>query len=144
MKTSLQEFKLFEDYTDVVEHKYSEYLHYVMLFGESVRGLSPGAPVEYRGVRIGTVETVPLPLPIKGDGTLSRRIPVLIRLEVERVSEVLRQTSVKDFRERVEYQISQGLRATLKTGNLVTGALFVDLDFYEDTDEAEIKRVPWL
>lgn len=140
MKTNLQEFKLFEDYTDVVEHKYSNFLHYVMLFEESVRGLSSGAPVEYRGVRIGTVETVPLPLPISGDGTLSKRIPVLIRIEVERVSEVLRQTNLSQFKQRLEYQIGQGLRGTLKTGNLVTGALFVDLDFYEDVDKDEIKE----
>ncbi|GAM76175.1 paraquat-inducible protein B [Vibrio ishigakensis] len=140
MKTSMQEFKLFEDYTDVVEHKYSDFLHFVMLFEESVRGLRAGAPVEYRGVRIGTVETVPLPLPIAGDGILSKRIPVLIRIEVERVSEVLRQTNLKQFKERLEYQIAQGLRGTLKTGNLVTGALFVDLDFYKDVGEGKIEE----
>ncbi|GEA60748.1 paraquat-inducible protein B [Vibrio comitans NBRC 102076] len=138
--TSLQQFELFNDYNSVLENKYSEYLHYALLFSESVRGLETGAPVEYRGIRIGTVETVPLAVPMQDDGTLSNRIPVLIRIEIERVSEVLRETTIDEFKQRLEYQVQRGLRGALRVGNLLTGALYIDVDFYEKPDPVEIVR----
>lgn len=137
MQESLTKFELFNDYSAVLENRYSEYVHFALLFDESVRGLEPGAPVEYRGVRIGTVEKVPLAIPVEDDGKLSNRIPVLIRAEIERISEALRETSVEGFKERIRYQVSQGLRGTLKTGNLITAALYVDVDFYAEPGEVK-------
>lgn len=52
-------FVLFNDEDSAKEGHYSEYLEYVLLVDDTVRGLSENAPVEYRGVRIGTVVGVP-------------------------------------------------------------------------------------
>jgi paraquat-inducible protein B len=57
-----------------------------MFFKDSVRGLQPGAPVEFRGIRLGTVGQVPFFVPglqqVLDD---DYRIPVLIRIEPERL-----------------------------------------------------------
>ncbi len=53
------QFQLFQNKQSIQDGLYNEYLEYLLFFDESVRGLTSGAPVEYRGVRIGTVMTVP-------------------------------------------------------------------------------------
>ncbi|MEZ8273540.1 intermembrane transport protein PqiB [Vibrio splendidus] len=137
IKENLQEYTLYDNYDAVLQGKYTTSIEYVLLFEESVRGLRKGAPVEYRGVRIGTVDTVPLQIRMDKDGKVSNRIPILIKLEIERVSEVFRAVNAEAFAERVKLQMGEGLRATLKTGNLLTGALFVDINFYEDEETYE-------
>ncbi len=130
-----REFRLYESYEAVLEHQFDDFLEYVLLFEDSVRGLKAGAPVEYRGIRIGTVERVPLHFQLDPQGKIDNQIPVLIRLEVERISQAFRETDKEEFAKRFQYQLSQGLRGTLKTGSLITGALYVDLNFYEDEPE---------
>ncbi|WP_462054336.1 MlaD family protein, partial [Vibrio cholerae] len=51
----LTEFRLFDDVKQIREGMFDDYIEFVMMFDESVRGLKPSAPVEYRGLRIGTV-----------------------------------------------------------------------------------------
>lgn len=55
------------------------------------------------------------------------RIPVLIQIEPERLAAQFGDSP--DVRGHLPMLIERGLRAALKTGNLVTGALYVDLDF---------------
>lgn len=38
---------------------YTDHIDYLMFFKDSVRGLQPGAPLEFRGIRLGTVSKVP-------------------------------------------------------------------------------------
>ena len=96
---------------------------------DSVRGLQPGAPVEFRGIRLGTVGQVPFFVP-----GLSQmldddyRIPVLIRIEPERLLNQIGEN--QDIAAHINELMNRGLRGSLKTGNLVTGALYVDMDFY--------------
>ncbi|MGF1799683.1 hypothetical protein L4D11_03290 [Vibrio gigantis] len=52
-------------------------------------------------------------------------------VNIEDGQSVIRAVNAKTFAERVKLQMGEGLRATLKTGNLLTGALFVDINFYE-------------
>lgn len=124
-------FKLFDNQKSTQNSLYTEYKSYLLFFSDSVRGLSPGAPVEFRGIRLGTVAQVPFYA--KGLGqTFDQdfRIPVLIHIEPERFEKDVG----KDFKlaQELETALQQGLRASLKSGNLLTGALYVDLDFYPD------------
>ena len=68
------------------ERPYRYGLDYVVRFPQSVRGLRPGAPVEYRGIRMGRVERVLL-TEMAGQGLTGKGepIPVLIRLEPGRL-----------------------------------------------------------
>ena len=125
-------FQLFQNKKSIQDGLYNEYLEYLLFFDESVRGLTSGAPVEYRGVRIGTVMTVPYffkmnnPLQI----AFNRGIPVLIRVEAGRLYDSL---TLPQLQTELDQAVQQGLRAVLKTGNLLTGGLYIDLNILEDT-----------
>jgi len=104
-------------------------------FAGSVRGLSPGAPVEFRGIRIGQVTDVRLDVRPEG---LATRIPVRLAIETGRLGLPAGDPDDPMHRAFWEGLVEGGLRAQLKAGNLLTGALFVDLDFYPDGGPGEI------
>ncbi|PSJ47166.1 intermembrane transport protein PqiB [Zobellella taiwanensis] len=126
-------YVLFPDEDSANEGSYEQYLEYVLLVDDTVRGLSPGAPVEYRGVRIGTVVSVPWNFTAPQPDSLSRfAIPVLIRIEPQRFDDSVEDIDTEDWYQRLDRMFGHGLRASLKAGNLLTGALFVDLNFHQD------------
>lgn len=123
------EFKLYDDQKSIQDSLYTEHVNYLMFFKDSVRGLQPGAPVEFRGIRLGTVAKVPYFVPgLRQTLTSDYRIPVMIQIEPERLAAQFGDSP--DVRGHLPALIERGLRGALKTGNLVTGALYVDLDFY--------------
>ncbi|MBB3140685.1 intermembrane transport protein PqiB [Halomonas organivorans] len=121
-------FTLYADEDSARQGTFDRYLEYVLLIEDTVRGLSRGAPVEFRGVRVGTVASVPwnftAPQPDR-DARLA--IPVLIRIEPQRLGIDSQTLDLEAWRARFERLFRRGLRASLKSGNLLTGALFVDL-----------------
>ncbi|MDV6319105.1 intermembrane transport protein PqiB [Chromohalobacter sp. HP20-39] len=126
-------YQLFSDRESAREGTFDRYLDYVLLVDDTVRGLGKGDPVEYRGVRVGTVEAVPWRFSAPQPDTLNRfAIPVLIRIEPQRFDDIQADFNADEWRERLQGMFKHGLRATLKAGNLLTGALFVDLNFKED------------
>ncbi|WP_455427627.1 intermembrane transport protein PqiB [Dryocola sp. LX212] len=127
------EFKLFDDQKSISDSLYTEHIDYLMFFKDSVRGLQPGAPVEFRGIRLGTVARVPFFTPgMRQKLNDDFRIPILIRIEPERLQNIV--GSEMDVKNSLQSLLQRGLRASLKTGNLLTGALYVDLDFYPKAD----------
>lgn len=127
-------FQLFENKKSIQDGLYNEYLEYLLFFDESVRGLTPGAPVEYRGVRIGTVMTVPFFFKMKNPLQIAftRGIPVLIRIEAGRLYDSL---TLQQLQLELGQAVQQGLKAVLKTGNLLTGGLYIDLNIVEDATQ---------
>ena len=121
------DFQLFENRKSIQDGLYNEYLEYLLFFDESIRGLTAGAPVEYRGVRIGTVASVPYFFKMKNplQVAFNKGIPVLIRLETGRLYDNL---TLPQLQAELDQAVSQGLRAVLKTGNLLTGGLYIDLN----------------
>ncbi|MCK2183300.1 intermembrane transport protein PqiB [Halomonas getboli] len=121
-------FTLYADEDSAREGTFDRYLEYVLLIEDTVRGLSRGAPVEFRGVRVGTVASVPWnftsPQPER-DARLA--IPVLIRIEPQRLGIDSDTLDLDEWHQRFQRLFQRGLRASLKSGNLLTGALFVDL-----------------
>ncbi|KFK93197.1 MULTISPECIES: intermembrane transport protein PqiB [unclassified Serratia (in: enterobacteria)] len=123
------EFQLFDSERNIQDSLYTKHTDYLMFFSDSIRGLQAGAPVEFRGIRLGTVAQVPF----YKEGMEQRldsdyRIPVLIRIEPDRFQQLLG----KDFniQQHLNDAEGRGMRAALKSGNLLTGALYIDLDFY--------------
>ncbi|MCB1772058.1 MAG: MCE family protein [Gammaproteobacteria bacterium] len=110
-------------------------------FVGSVRGLTAGAPVEFRGIRIGEVVDVALEI---ADDRRSTRVPVRIAIEPERmgIRPDAGHSETIGLPERALWDelVRNGLRAQLKTGNLLAGALYVDLDFYP---EDEVRTIDW-
>jgi paraquat-inducible protein B len=109
---------------------FQEVNRYVMFFEGSVKGLSIGAPVTFRGVRIGSVVDITL----RADPVdLKFRIPVVIEVEEGKVE---RSEEIKESdREAVNRLIDSGLRARLDVQSLVTGQLLVNLEILPDEPE---------
>lgn len=130
------EYVLFNDQKSAEEGYYEDYIDYVLLVDDTVRGLSNNAPVEYRGVRVGTVVSVPWNFSAPQPDSLNRfAIPVLIRIEPQRLGiDTLHYRDLKAWTKRFDKLVGYGMRATLKSSNLLTGALFVDLNFYKDAE----------
>ncbi len=123
------EFRLFDDQKSIQDSLYTKHIDYLMFFKDSVRGLQPGAPIEFRGIRLGTVARVPFFTPgMRQALNDDFRIPVLIRIEPERLQNMVGEAT--DIPATLDSLLKRGLRASMKTGNIVTGALYIDLDFY--------------
>jgi len=120
-------FPLFESFEEVEEAKFRVAERFILYFDGSVRGLTVGAPVEVRGVKVGEVVDVKVQF---NRETLELRAPVLITLEQGRLQTIGQQPT--DTKSYLEWMIESGFRAQLQSGSLITGALLVSLDFYPD------------
>ncbi|WP_436323196.1 intermembrane transport protein PqiB [Vibrio cidicii] len=136
----MTEFRLFDDVKQIREGMYDDYIEFVMMFDESVRGLNPSAPVEYRGLRIGTVTKVPLRTRTSNIDINTKRIPVLVRIELGRLYDNFTAAELPALQQRMQDEFAKGLRASLKSGNLVTGALYIDMDYFSDEPTEQIAR----
>lgn len=130
-------FQLYPDEASIDDHPYRFNQRYVVLFGQSVRGLNPGAPVAFRGITVGRVDRI-----MVGEGTAGllkdgreAAIPVLIAIEPGRLELEDSPSGRNRLREAMARAVGDGLRAALETGNLLTGSLFVDLDFFDTEAE---------
>ena len=129
-------FTLYDSFEDTTKFTMQNPLSYLLLFTESVRGLNPDAPVEFRGIRIGTVEGASFRyLPNDPD----RRVPVLIKIDPDLITE-LPPDSYAASEAFIAQNVAKGLRASLKSGNLLTGQMFIDLDFQKDAKPAEVQN----
>ncbi|MBU0500617.1 MAG: MCE family protein [Gammaproteobacteria bacterium] len=108
------------------EHKRStDTQRYRVFFTDSLRGLNIGAPVEFRGIRIGEVLDIDLEY---NPDNLEIRTPVLVEIELDRIEVIGKQLDPSTPRKTILSRlIEKGLRATVKSGNLMTGAQYVDL-----------------
>ncbi len=130
-------FELFGSREAVANREFVEKEQYVLYFQGSVRGLSVGAPVEFRGIRIGQVTDVNLQFNAR---TYRFDIPVMVEIEPGRI-EILEGEFPRTGEGGVIGQlVEKGLRGQLKTGSLLTGQLFVDLDFKTEAAPVEMDR----
>lgn len=126
-------FTLFQDQASVLEGNLNQFLYYVFLFEDSLSGLNPGAAVEYRGVRVGTVISAPYIVDDELSARFNKRtLPVLARIEVQRLSQRDADTDHEKWLALFEQQFRQGLRASLRSSNLLTGSKIIDLNFVPD------------
>jgi len=110
-----------------------------LFFGDSIRGLVPGAPVDFRGIAVGEVLSVGVEYEQARDWF---HFPVRIALYTERIG--LRGSGKgKDNPSRIKQGLAKainerGLRAQLRTGNLLTGQLYIALDFFPNLKKTAI------
>ena len=115
---------------------FRERTKYVLYFEGSVKGLKVGAPVDFRGVKIGTVTNIQLHFDRRD---MSFRIPVFIELEPNRLTEVCCDDETKKIvsethpEKIVEELVARGLRARVALESLVTGLLYVQVNYFPDT-----------
>lgn len=141
-ETEKAEFHLYPNRHSAHEQSFTHSLDYVLLVQDTIRGLEVNAPVEYRGVRVGSVTVVNLLAPggeqraLEGD-----RVAVLIRIEPARLGLPDTQAATDEVGTRLQDWVKRrGLRASLKAGNLLTGSLYVDLNTYDDAKPAKVEQ----
>ena len=107
----------------------------VMYFEGSVKGLNVGAPVKFRGVDIGMVRDVTLTIDPHDDEFY---VPVYVEIFQDRLILLDNQKDMfeyyRDMKEMDKLVSQMGLRAQLQLQSLLTGQLFVNYDFYPDTE----------
>jgi paraquat-inducible protein B len=131
-------FPLHENRADAFAREITVRNKFLLYFDGTVRGLEPDAPVEFRGIKMGRVVSVDLEF----DGDSQEfYLPVLIELEPERFSGGFSELTEVEHRSINEELVARGLRAQLKTGNILTGMLYIDLEFFPDAEEEKIRYV---
>lgn len=115
---------------------------YVLIFNESVRGLAVGSPVDFRGLSAGEVSRIDLDL---RPGSANAAVAVEIMLFPERLARLSRTKSDAQYSESaarkiIDSLVGNGLRAQLRTANLLTGQNYVALDFFP---KAKAEGVKW-
>lgn len=134
-------YKLASSLSELKQDPFHYRVYFVTKFQQSLRGLEPGAPVEFRGIQIGRVERVLLKELVRdrmvGEGN---PIPVLIYLEPGRLGVADSPEMAALLREKISTGILHGLRTTLQTGNLITGSLYVSIDWYQEAEESPLEE----
>lgn len=128
-------FRLYASMDAAKEREYDERDLYVLLFDESVRGLSRGAPLEFRGLQVGKVIDIKTELDLASNRV---RIPVVVALETDRISLRERPKGMETREALLASLVERGLRAQLRTASLLTGQLYVALDFFPKASPARI------
>src|SRR5262249_51911009 len=128
-------FPLYDSKRQVEEAVFTHKIPYLAHFEGSVRGLRPGAPVEFRGIQIGRVTDVRMELDPK---TFAVHIPVTFDIEPERIH-LLGEVSDLPPYQGMAALVRRGLRAQLQSGNLLTGELMVALDFHPEAPASELR-----
>jgi len=140
-------FALYEDQDRAMRPTETEIRAFVMYFGGTLRGLSAGAPVELHGIMVGEVKSVDVEYD-QNAGSLA--FPVVVDLYPQRMRGRMQHpghaapapdTSETSSRALIDSLVAHGLRAELKTGNLLTSQKFVALDMHRDAPK---DRVDWM
>jgi paraquat-inducible protein B len=136
-------FTLYSDRERAMRRPDNERHRFVAYFKESLRGLAPGAPVDFHGIVMGEVKSLGVEFsPHEG----LFRFPVVIDIYPDRMRARYvagsAQPKAGDAANHVlvDQLVAAGMRAQLKPGNLLTGQQFVALDFHRDAAPA---RVDW-
>ena len=98
---------------------------YITYFAGSVKGLSVGSPVVFRGVKVGTVTNIKI---IVDPETIQLRIPVVFTLDPQKFK-----GTPGEFQrdaDSIKIAVDKGLRTQLQLQSIVTGQLMLSLDFF--------------
>lgn len=132
--TERTEFDIYSNYKAADDERYKNSIEYVVLVSNTIRGLNVGAPVEYRGVLLGHVTSINLLAQQTNEKPQlynnEVKIPILVSLQPGRVGLPDNEVGVRLMDQQHQLWIKDGLRASLKTGSLLTGSLFIDFQHY--------------
>ncbi|ODT99161.1 MAG: hypothetical protein ABS83_02880 [Rhodospirillales bacterium SCN 65-16] len=132
-----QAFELFKNLDQAKAAGFGEQIKLVSYFPGSVAGLTPGADVTFHGLKIGEVTDVGLVFDQQTDRVLA---PVRYRVEAGRVANLAKAQGMEP--EKIaEQMIQRGLRATLESPSLITGAKIVAFQVVPDAKPGELRKV---
>ena len=132
-------FRLGADETDAMRDPDGQPVHVVMRFNQSLRGLSQGAPIDFRGIVLGNVTGIGIEYDPK---TLTFQMPVTMDIYPGRLGKRFAASvppnDAEAGQELLQQLVANGLRGQLRTGNLLTGQLYVALDLFPKAAKAKV------
>ncbi|MBV8259652.1 MAG: MCE family protein [Paraburkholderia sp.] len=133
-------FALASDETEAMREPDGAPLRVVMYFNQSLRGLAVGAPIDFRGIVLGQVTDIGIEYDAKAHNFT---MPVTMDLYPLRLSRRARGEApvlphTPQSEELIKRLVARGLRGQLRTGNLITGQLYIALDIFPNTASAAI------
>ncbi|GAC1377194.1 MAG: MlaD family protein [Aquirhabdus sp.] len=127
------EFKLATNQAEALKDSDGNPVKILMYFDQSLRGLAKGAPIDFRGIELGYVKSIN----VEFDSTYRQlRMPVVAEVYPSRLSHG------REFdpdKEVLREFIQRGLRAQVKTGNILTGQNYIAIDFYPKAKPAQMQ-----
>lgn len=131
------EFRLYKDRSSALAHRDVVTLPMAFSFNQSLRGLSIGAPVDFRGVVIGEVTDI---RPEYGNGVV--HMVAFANIYPERMAGrnigTTREQLGLNRQQAMDVLVKGGLRAQARTGSLLTGQLYIAIDFFKDAKPAQV------
>lgn len=127
------EFSLFADVRQAMAPADGPPRYVQMRFDQTLRGLNVDAPVEFLGVPIGRVVSIKLDYDEK-----SKSFPVVVGAVIfpsrlgaahDKLTKTLGGNSEEHTARLMQIFVERGLRAQARTGNLLTGQLYISLNF---------------
>ncbi|WP_313338863.1 PqiB family protein [Stutzerimonas nitrititolerans] len=127
------EFTLFSDMRRAMAPADGPPRYVQMRFDQPLRGLNVDAPVEFLGVPIGRVVSVKLDYDEQ-----NKNFPVVVGAVIfpnrlgaahDKLSQALGGNTEEHAARLMQMFVERGLRAQARTGNLLTGQLYISLDF---------------
>ncbi len=127
-------FRLYSSRKMIHEPEVTNRLLMIAYFDQSVRGLEVGAPVEFRGIKVGEVTGIKL---VFNPEALAFRIPVILGIDPGRLTITGKEPD--DGKAIIASLVGKGLRAQLRTGLLLTGQQYISLDLFPDAPPVELQ-----
>lgn len=127
-------FTLYDDHTHAFAPARGAPQTYAIVLRQSIRGLVRGAPVEFRGIPVGEVADMHTEFDPK-TSDFSMIVVLHVYAEMFGIANVVDPSApdaVAERRRRAEALVAHGLRAQVRSGSFITGALYVALDFFPD------------
>jgi paraquat-inducible protein B len=145
-------FTLASDESEAMKEPDGAPIRVVMYFNQSLRGLSVGAPVDFRGIVLGQVTDIGIEYDPKEHNFT---MPVTMDVYPQRLARRTRGEAPAPYsaqgHELMKRLVERGLRGQLRTGNLITGQLYVAVDVFPkappakadlDRDPMELPTIP--
>jgi paraquat-inducible protein B len=144
-------FNLFSDRAAATKKREDLIANAILYFNESLRGLSVGAPVTYAGLPMGEVTGVGLEYNPKTESIQPRvdvaLYPNVLIAHVRNSGKAHEKAKNQNWRGALmQRMIDRGLRAQLRSGSLVTGQLYVALDYFPNaakTGKIDFNKSPY-
>ena len=138
------EFRLFASRQLALKNPEPDVMRLSMVFNESTRGLAVGAPIDWRGIVYGHVTSIS---PVTEKTKKTRQFNIKVEADVYpprmRPRDAGDAPLLSNDRRRAlqNTMVERGLRAQLRTGSLLTGQLYVALDFFPDQPRIKTKPI---
>lgn len=133
-----REFRLFRNRESALAYRDVVTTPFAFGFKESLRGLSVGAPIDFRGIIIGEVTDIRPEYDSDEITMIAFANLYPERMGARQVGGSVRERLRLTREQAVDLLVKDGVRAQLRTGNLITGQLYIALDFFKDAAPAQV------